>query len=135
MSLQLWCQTNNKKRAQDNIFYPPASEVSRGVYWNQTQKNKISPTGVLSTLGCLWLCDSVTLWLISGSPWTMHYAMITFFCISIEQLTIGFYIGPVLNGPILTLWIILTIQGSNAFGQLSPRSFNFLLTFRDISSN
>ena len=41
------------------IFYPPASEASRGVYWNQAKK--ILPTRILSTLGCLSLCFSVTL--------------------------------------------------------------------------
>ena len=56
------------------IFYlSPASEASRGVYWNQAQK--ISPTSILSTsywvpLGncdsvTLWLCHSVTLWPIN----------------------------------------------------------------------
>ena len=44
--------------------YPPASQASRGVYWNQAQK--ISPTRILGTLGCLLLSNSVTLWLCNS---------------------------------------------------------------------
>jgi hypothetical protein len=38
-------------------IFPPSSEASRGVYWNQAQNN-FTPR-ILSALECLWLCDSV----------------------------------------------------------------------------
>ena len=45
----------------------------------EIRHKKISPTRILSTLGCLWLCGQN----FCGSLWTMHNAMITFFCISL----------------------------------------------------
>ena len=46
-SIQLLYGNFSKKQVN-----PSASKANRGVYWNQ----------VLSTLGCLWLCSSVTRW-------------------------------------------------------------------------
>jgi hypothetical protein len=44
--------------------YPPASEASRGVYWNQAQKNFPHPYTEYPWVSVtLWLCDSDTLWL------------------------------------------------------------------------
>ena len=50
-----WVTFNPSQFKSLYMFYPPASKARRGVYWNQAQK--YSPTHILSTLGCLWLCD------------------------------------------------------------------------------
>ena len=45
-----------------NLHYPPASEASMGVYWNQAQKNFTQPYTEYPWVSVtLWLCDSVTL--------------------------------------------------------------------------
>ena len=42
------------------IIYPPASEASRGVYWNQAQKNFAHPYTEYPWVSVtLWLCHSV----------------------------------------------------------------------------
>ena len=49
-------QSGRRRRGRKLSSCP---EASRAVYLNQAQK--ISPTHLLSTLGCLWLCNTVTL--------------------------------------------------------------------------
>ena len=58
----------------------------------EIRHKKISPTCILSTLGCLWLCDSVTLSLCNFVAYLDNLTPVQQTCLTINRLEISLQI-------------------------------------------
>ena len=70
----------SKSNLKSNFRFSPASEASRGVYWNQAQKNFTHPYMEYPWVSVtLWLCNSVAIINLfklapfAGGPWNLPH--------------------------------------------------------------